>query len=157
MKIRRSDLKLIVEEVMNEAPGLAKQTKGLHRGSFGALDRDPKLHQRDKAYRDRLGATPAKKKSSKGGGLAQQTKGLAKGAVTGPPPNHKQITKLSGGTNGWSGLIDKLDRNVAALKKAKAIDVSTAHALDKAISKMTKDFRAGAKAQGEKWKKTGKQ
>ena len=137
MKIRRSDLKLIVEEVMNEAPGLARQTKGLHRGSFGA--------------------TPAKKKSSKGGGLAQQTKGLAKGAVTGPPPNHKQITKLIGGTNGWSGLIDKLDRNVAALKKAKAIDVSTAHALDKAISKMTKDFRAGAKAQGEKWKKTGKQ
>ena len=110
MKIRRSDLKLIVEEVMNEAPG-----------------------------------------------LAQQTKGLAKGAVTGPPPNHKQITKLIGGTNGWSGLIDKLDRNVAALKKAKAIDVSTAHALDKAISKMTKDFRVGAKAQGEKWKKTGKQ
>ena len=137
MKIRRSDLKLIVEEVMNEAPGLARQTRGLHRGSFGA--------------------TPAKKKSNKGGGLAQQTKGLAKGAVTGPPPNHKQITKLSGGTNGWSGLIDKLDRNVAALKKAKAIDASAASQLDKAISKMIKVFRAGAKAQGEKWKKTGKQ
>ena len=110
MKVRKSQLKLIVEEVMNEA-GLAKA--------------DPKK--------------------------------MAKGSITGPPPNHKQITKLIGGTNGWSGLIDKLDRNVAALKKAKAIDVSTAHALDKAISKMTKDFRAGAKAQGEKWKKTGKQ
>ena len=137
MKVTRTELKTIVEELMNEAPGLARQTKGLHRGSFGA--------------------TPAKKKSSKGGGLAQQTKGLAKGAVTGPPPNHKQITKLSAGTNGWSGLIDKLDRNVAALKKAKAIDASTASQLDKAISKMIKVFRAGAKAQGEKWKKTGKQ
>ena len=137
MKIRRSDLKLIVEEVMNEAPGLARQTKGLHRGSFGA--------------------TPAKKKSSKGGGLAKQKASAAKGGITGPPPNHKQITKLSGGTNGWSGLIDKLDRNVAALKKAKAIDASAASQLDKAISKMIKVFRAGAKAQGEKWKKTGKQ
>ena len=137
MKVTRTELKTIIEELMNEAPGLARQTKGLHRGSFGA--------------------TPAKKKSSKGGGLAQQTKGLAKGAVTGPPPNHKQITKLIGGTNGWSGLIDKLDRNVAALKKAKAIDASAASQLDKAISKMIKVFRAGAKAQGEKWKKTGKQ
>ena len=143
MKVRRNELTKIIKEVLDEegavieAPGLARQTKGLHRGSFGA--------------------TPAKKKSSKGGGLAQQTKGLAKGAVTGPPPNHKQITKLSGGTNGWSGLIDKLDRNVAALKKAKAIDASAASQLDKAISKMIKVFRAGAKAQGEKWKKTGKQ
>ena len=111
MKVRRSDLKLIVEEVMNEASGLAKA--------------DPKK--------------------------------MAKGPITGSPPNQKQITNQSAGTNGWSGLIDKLDRNVAALKKAKAIDVSTAHALDKAISKMTKDFRAGAKAQGEKWIKTGKQ
>ena len=137
MKVTRTELKTIIEELMNEAPGLARQTKGLHRGSFGA--------------------TPAKKKSSKGGGLAQQTKGLAKGAVTGPPPNHKQITKLSAGTNGWSGLIDKLDRNVAALKKAKAIDASTASQLDKAISKMIKVFRAGAKVQSDKWKKTGKQ
>ena len=111
MKVRRSDLKLIVEEVMNEASGLAKA--------------DPKK--------------------------------TAKGPITGPPPNQKQITNLSAGTNGWSGLIDKLDRNIDALKKAKAIDAATAKRLSSQTSQMIKVFRAGAKAQSDKWKKTGKQ
>ena len=111
MKIRKSQLKTIVEEVMNEASGLAKA--------------DPKK--------------------------------MAKGPISGPRPNEKAITNLIGGTNGWSGLTDKLDKNIAALKKAKAIDAATAKKLGSQVSQMIKTFRAGTKAQTDSWKKTGKQ
>ena len=144
MKIRKSELKAIVEEVIAEASGVAKQTKGLARGILVPLPL--------------LGPIAREEEMNEAPGLAKaDPKKTAKGSITGPPPNQKQITNLSAGTNGWSGLIEKLDRNVAALKKAKAIDASTASQLDKAISKMIKVYRAGAKAQSDKWKKTGKQ
>ena len=126
MKIRKSDLRVLVEEVMNEKN---VQIYGNEKRSF----------------------------TNKAGLAKQDPKKMAKGGVTGPPPNQKQITNLSAGTNGWSGLVNKLDGNVAALKKAKAIDAATAKRLNSQISQMIKTFRAGAKAQSDKWKKTGKQ
>ena len=126
MKIRKSDLRVLVEEVMNEKN---VQIYGTNPTSF----------------------------TNKAGLEKQDSKKMAKGGITGPPPNQKQITNLSAGTNGWSGLVNKLDGNVAALKKAKAIDAATAKKLNSQISQMIKTFRAGAKAQSDKWKKTGKQ
>ena len=126
MKIRKSDLRVLVEEVMNEKN---VQIYGTNPTSF----------------------------TNKAGLAKQDPKKMAKGGVTGPPPNQKQITNLSAGTNGWSGLVNKLDGNVAALKKAKAIDAATAKKLNSQISQMIKTFRAGAKTQADKWKKTGKQ
>ena len=107
MKIRRSELKTLVEEVMNEAPGLAKA--------------DPKK--------------------------------MAKGGVTGPRKNQNQIDKLYAGANGFTGLIDKLDNNVAALVKAKAISSASAKVIKGQIGKVLKTAGIGYKAEEDKHKK----
>ena len=107
MKIRKSELKTIVEEVMNEAPGLAKS--------------DPKK--------------------------------MAKGGVTGPRKNQNQINKLYAGANGFTGLIDKLDNNVAALVKAKAISSASAKVIKGQIGKVLKTAGIGYKAEEDKHKK----
>ena len=107
MKVRKSQLKLIVEEVMNEASGLAKA--------------DPKK--------------------------------MAKGGVTGPRKNQNQINKLYAGANGFTGLIDKLDKNLAALVKAKAISSASAKVIDSKISSILKTAKVGYKAEEDKHKK----
>lgn len=107
MKIRRSQLKTIVEEVMNEAPGLAKA--------------DPKK--------------------------------MAKGGITGPRSNQKKIDQLYAGANGFTGLIDKLDKNLAALVKAKAISSASAKVINSKISSILKTAKIGYKAEEDKHKK----
>ena len=107
MKVRKSDLKLIVEEVMKEAPALAKA--------------DPKK--------------------------------MAKGGITGPRKNQNQINKLYAGANGFTGLIDKLDNNVAALVKAKAISSASAKVIKGQIGKVLKTAGIGYKAEEDKHKR----
>ena len=106
MKVRKSQLKLIVEEVMNEA-GLAKA--------------DPKK--------------------------------MAKGGITGPRSNQKKIDQLYAGANGFTGLIDKLDKNLAALVKAKAISSASAKVIDSKVSSILKTAKIGYKAEEDKHKK----
>ena len=106
MKVRKSDLKLIVEEVMNEA-GLAKA--------------DPKK--------------------------------MAKGSITGPRSNQKQIDQLYAGANGFTGLINKVNRNLTALVKAKALSSASAKVIDSKISSILKTAKMGYKAEEDKHKK----
>ena len=106
MKIRKSQLKTIVEEVMNEA-GLAKA--------------DPK--------------------------------NMAKGSITGPRSNQKQIDQLYAGANGFTGLINKVNRNLTALVKAKAISSASAKVIDSKISSILKTAKVGYKAEEDKHKK----
>ena len=107
MKVRKSQLKLIVEEVINEASGLAKA--------------DPKK--------------------------------MAKGGITGPRSNQKKIDQLYAGANGFTGLIDKLDKNLAALVKAKAISSASAKVINSKISSILKTAKIGYKAEEDKHKK----
>ena len=106
MKVRKSQLKLIVEEVMNEA-GLAKA--------------DPKK--------------------------------MAKGSITGPRSNQKQIDQLYAGANGFTGLINKVNRNLTALVKAKAISSASAKVINSKISSILKTAKIGYKAEEDKHKK----
>ena len=106
MKIRKSELKSIVEEVMNEA-GLAKA--------------DPKK--------------------------------MAKGGITGPRSNQKQIDQLYAGANGFTGLINKVNRNLTALVKAKALSSASAKVIDSKISSILKTAKMGYKAEEDKHKK----
>ena len=106
MKIRKSELKTIVEEVMNEA-GLAKA--------------DPKK--------------------------------MAKGSITGPRSNQKQIDQLYAGANGFTGLINKVNRNLTALVKAKALSSASAKVIDSKISSILKTAKMGYKAEEDKLKK----
>ena len=106
MKIRKSELKELVQEVLDEA-GVAKQ--------------DPKK--------------------------------MAKGAVVGPRKNQTQINKLYAGANGFSGLINKLDTNIAALVKAKAISAASAKVIKSKITSIEKTARIGYKAEEDKHKK----
>ena len=104
MKIKKSELRTLVEEVMAEAP---KQ--------------DPKK--------------------------------MAKGGVVGPRKNQTQINKLYAGANGFSGLINKLDTNIAALVKAKAISAASAKVIKSKITSIEKTARIGYKAEEDKHKK----
>ena len=107
MQIRKSDLRALVEEVLAEAPRLAKQ--------------DPKK--------------------------------TAKGSISGPRKNQSQINKLYAGPNGFTGLIDKLDNNIAALVKAKAISSASAKVIKGQIGKVLKTGRIGYKAEEDKHKR----
>ena len=106
MKIRKSELKELVQEVLDEA-GVAKQ--------------DPKK--------------------------------MAKGGAVGPRKNQTQINKLYAGANGFSGLINKLDTNIAALVKAKAISSASAKVIKSKITSIEKTARIGYKAEEDKHKK----
>ena len=107
MKVTRTELKTIVEEVMNEASGLAKA--------------DPKK--------------------------------MAKGGITGPRSNQKQIDQLYAGANGFTGLINKVNRNLTALVKAKAISSASAKVINSKISSILKTAKVGYKAEEDKHKK----
>ena len=106
MKVRKSQLKLIVEEVMNEASGQWVNYKK-----------------------------------------------MAKGSITGPRSNQKQIDQLYAGANGFTALVDKLDKNIAALVKAKAISSASAKVIDSKISSILKTAKVGYKAEEDKHKK----
>ena len=104
MKIKKSELRTLVEEVMAEAP---KQ--------------DPKK--------------------------------MDKRAVVGPRKNQTQINKLYAGANGFSGLINKLDANIDAFVKAKAISSAAAKVIKCKITSIEKTARIGYKAEEDKHKK----
>ena len=104
MKIKKSELRTLVEEVMAEAP---KQ--------------DPKK--------------------------------MDKRGVVGPRKNQTQINKLYAGANGFSGLINKLDNNISALVKAKAISAASAKVIRGKITSIERAARLGYRAEEDKHKK----
>ena len=104
MKIKKSELRTLVEEVMAEAP---KQ--------------DPKK--------------------------------MDKRAVVGPRKKQTQINKLYAGANGFSGLINKLDTNIAALVKAKAISAASAKVIRGKITSIERAARLGYRAEEDKHKR----
>ena len=104
MKIKKSELRTLEEEVMAEAP---KQ--------------DPKK--------------------------------MDKRTVVGPRKNQTQINKLYAGANGFSGLINKLDTNIAALVKAKAISAASAKVIRGKITSIERAARLGYRAEEDKHKR----
>ena len=104
MKIKKSELRTLVEEVMAEAP---KQ--------------DPKK--------------------------------MDKRAVVGPRKNQTQINKLYAGANGFTGLTNKLDANIDALVKAKAISAASAKVIRGKITSIERAARLGYRAEEDKHKR----
>ena len=83
----------------------------------------------------------------------QDPKKMDKRAVVGPRKNQTQINKLYAGANGFSGLINKLDTNIAALVKAKAISAASAKVIRGKITSIERVARLGYRAEEDKHKK----
>ena len=78
---------------------------------------------------------------------------MAKGGVVGPRKNQTQINKLYAGANGFTGLTNKLDTNIDALVKAKAISAASAKVIKSKITSIEKTARIGYKAEEDKHKR----
>ena len=83
----------------------------------------------------------------------QDPKKMDKRAVVGPRKNQTQINKLYAGANGFSGLINKLDTNIAALVKAKAISAAAAKVIRGKITSIERAAQLGYRAEEDKHKR----